>query len=146
MSRRTAREIAMHIIFETEFKTLPLNELIALRFDEEIFGSIAVENPAYGGKLSEKQKEYIITTCNGVKEKEEEIYSIISEKSVKWDIGRISKVSKAVLLLAIYEMKYVEDVPVGVAINEAVDLAKEYDSKEAATFINGILGSIAREE
>ena len=61
-----------------------------------------------------------------------------------WKISRMSRMTVAVLRLALYEMRYVDDVPVGAAINEAVELAKVYDTDEAAAFINGVLGAAAR--
>ena len=70
-----------------------------------------------------------------------------SERNAKgWKLNRLSRMTKAVLRLAIYEMRYVSDVPVGVAINEAVALDKIYDTEEAAAFINGVLGAVAREK
>ena len=88
---------------------------------------------------------YITTVVNGVKEHEDEIENIISAHLKKgWSLSRISKVSAAVMKLAVYEMKYVEDVPPKVAINEAVELAKEYGEDKSPTFINGVLNSISK--
>ena len=76
--------------------------------------------------------------------RQQELDETIAAYSKGWKISRMSRMTVAVLRLAIYEMRYVEDVPVGVAINEAVELAKVYDTDEAAAFINGVLGSVAR--
>ena len=75
----------------------------------------------------------------------DELNDAIERNAKGWKLSRLSRMTKAVLRLAIYEMRYVDDVPVGVAINEAVALDKVYDTDEAASFINGVLGSIARE-
>ena len=77
-------------------------------------------------------------------EKKDEIDSLISEYSVGWKIERIPKVSLAVLRLAICEMLFVESIPVSVSINEAVELAKTFASSDDASYINGILGSVAK--
>lgn len=88
---------------------------------------------------------YIQSVINGVDEKQSELDELISQHLKKgWTLRRISKVALSILRLAVYEMKYVDDVPQKVAINEAVNLAKEYGGEEDAKFINGILGAIAK--
>ncbi|MBR6479301.1 MAG: transcription antitermination factor NusB [Clostridia bacterium] len=74
----------------------------------------------------------------------EEIDRRISEFTVGWTLDRITKVSLSILRIAVCEMLYFDDVPVGVSINEAVELAKNYATKEDSQFINGVLGSIAK--
>lgn len=90
---------------------------------------------------------YIKSVVSGVNEKREELNSTI-EKYLRngWTLKRIPKVAHSVLKLAIYEMKYVEDVPVRVAINEAVEIAKTYGDDEQGKFVNGILASVASKE
>ena len=89
---------------------------------------------------------YIQSVINGVDEKQSELDELISQHLKKgWTLRRISKVALSILRLAVYEMKYVDDVPQKVAINEAVNLAKEYGGEEDAKFINGILGDIAKD-
>ena len=88
-------------------------------------------------------------TTDIVKTAEEHIDDIdaVIEKNLKgWSKQRISKVSLALLRMAVCEMKYFEKVPVGVSINEAVELCKVYGSDEDKGFVNGILGSISREK
>lgn len=88
---------------------------------------------------------YIQSVVNGVDEKREELNDIISAHLRKgWTLKRISKVSHTILKLAIYEIKYVDDVPERVAINEAVNLAKSYSDEEDTKFVNGILGAIVK--
>lgn len=88
---------------------------------------------------------YIQTVVNGVDEKRSELNQIIEAHLKKgWTLKRISKVSHSLLKLAVYEIKYVDDVPEKVAINEAVNLAKTYAGEEEAKFVNGILGAILK--
>ncbi len=88
---------------------------------------------------------YIQSVVNGVDERREELNGIISAHLKKgWTLSRISKVSHTILKLAVYEIKYVDDVPEKVAINEAVNLAKEYGSEDDPKFVNGILGAIVK--
>ena len=89
---------------------------------------------------------YIQSVINGVDEKQSELDELISQHLKKgWTLRRISKVALSILRLAVYEMKYVDDVPQKVAINEAVNLAKEYGGEEDAKFINGVLGAIVKD-
>lgn len=86
---------------------------------------------------------YIKNVVYGVMEKYDELTGIISENLAEgWKVERISKVARAVLLLAIYEIKYVEDVPDKVAINEALELAKKFDMPDSSVFVNGVLAGV----
>lgn len=86
---------------------------------------------------------YIKNVVYGVMEKYDELIGIISENLADgWKVERISKVARAVLLLAIYEIKYVEDVPEKVAINEALELAKKFDMPDSSVFVNGVLAGV----
>ena len=76
--------------------------------------------------------------------KKPEIDAIIEQYAVGWKISRISRVSLAVLRLAIFEILYVDDAPTGAVINEAVEIARRYEEEDKVSFINGILGSFAR--
>lgn len=76
--------------------------------------------------------------------KKQEIDEIIEKYAVGWKVGRISKVSLAVLRLAVYEIMNVDDAPTGAVINEAVEIARRYEEEDKVSFINGILGSFAR--
>lgn len=131
MTRREEREQAFILLFEKSFN----NETEL----EELY-DFAVENEAVTG--SEFVKKLAFTTWENV----EDIDAVIERCSQGWSIKRISKVALAVLRLAICEMKYFEDIPVGVSINEAVELCKKYASKDDPSFVNGILGTVSREK
>ena len=143
MSRTKAREIALHLIFEMGFQQFDEEDLEE-RLDESIMASISGEIALYAGKLSDEQTQYIRAVVKGVAMHQDELDRTIETYSKGWKLSRLSRMAKAVLRLALYEMKFVEDVPVGVAINEAVELAKTYDTEETASFINGLLGTAAR--
>ena len=80
----------------------------------------------------------------GVVNRLDDLNKIIAEYSIDWDVSRISKLTRAIMQLAIFEIMYVDDVPTGVAISEAVRIVKLYDSSDAGSFVNGILGTFAR--
>ncbi|MBE6834817.1 MAG: transcription antitermination factor NusB [Ruminococcaceae bacterium] len=129
MTRKEERVQAFTLIFEKIFNSeSSIDELIenACEADEIEVSTFA--------------KMVAFTAC----EKQEEIDSLISEYSLNWKINRIPKVSLSILRLAICEMLYVDSVPVNVSINEAVELAKTFASTDDASYINGILGSIAK--
>ena len=90
------------------------------------------------------QRTYIDRVVAGVADKQEELNEHIRSLSKGWDLRRISRITRAVLQLSMYEILFEEDVPTGVSISEAVRLAKLYDSEEAGSFVNGILGTFAR--
>ncbi len=146
MSRKKAREIALHLIFEMSFQERTAEELLEEQLDEELMGSIAGDIALYAGKLTDSESAYIISAVKGVAAHREELDTAIAENARGWSMKRLSKMTTALLRLALYEMRYVEDVPIGAAINEAVELAKAYESEEAGAFINGILGTIGRVE
>lgn len=94
----------------------------------------------------EQNLGYITEVTNGILEHEEEIIESINRNlRAGWTFKRLSKATRTILKLAIYEMKYCDDVPPKVAINEAVELAKKYCDENEPRFINGILGSILKE-
>ena len=98
----------------------------------------------YSERPSRAQLCYIDTVVTGVANREEELDEQIQKYSIGWDISRISKLARCILRLAIYEIQYVDDVPAGVAVSEAVRIAKKYNSDETGAFVNGILGSFVR--
>ena len=97
-------------------------------------------------ELSEKDQEYMSQKYRHVLEKLDEIDVLLNETSKGWKTKRMSRVDLTALRLAVYELKYDQDVPTGVAINEAVELAKRFGGDTSGSFVNGILGKIANSE
>ena len=129
MKRTDARDIAFNLIFEHDFKR-------ENRMEDTISDAVEARDLV--------TEDYAVTTAESVFDHIAEIDGIIVKYSREWDIGRISRVSRAVLRLSVYEILYADDVPESAAINEAVELAKQYEGEEAGAFINGILGSFVR--
>ncbi len=144
MTRGNARELAVHLIYGREFTGEEPEQVVSLRLDKEYYDMLKDENEVYSDRPSRAQLRYIDTVVSGVANRVEELNAVIRKYSIGWDISRISRLNRCVLQLAIYEILYVEDVPTGVAISEAVRLAKKYDSDDTGSFVNGILGSFAR--
>ncbi|NBH84980.1 transcription antitermination factor NusB [bacterium C-53] len=135
MSRRELREHIFMLLFRVEFNSLEeMEEQVKLYFEE-------MEQPA-----SEEDEEYIQKKFQNILKKLSEIDQLINEKAEKWNTSRMGKVELTIIRLAAYEMRHDEDVPVRVAINEAVELAKKYGQDESGSFVNGILAKMVEEE
>jgi len=131
MGRRELREQIFLLLFRVEFNSPEdMPEQIRMFFeDDETY-------------FSEKDEAYITGKYAKIIEKKSELDSLIDEKAEGWDVKRMGKVELAVLRLALYEMKYDEDVPTGVAINEAVELAKKFGQDNSGSFVNAILAKL----
>ena len=94
--------------------------------------------------LNADDMAYIQAMLDGTGEKQQELDELIGRYAVGWSLERIAKVDLSILRLALYEMLFCESIPQGVSINEAIELAHTFSTPEAASFINGILGSVSR--
>ncbi len=145
MTRTNAREIVAHLIFEMNFTADSAEQVVEATMEPVYYDSLGQESDIYAERPNEKQMAYIKAAVKGIQEKQEELDGFISKYSVNWSVSRISKVARAVLHVAMYECLYMEDVPVSSAINEAVELTRKYEDEDVVSFVNGILGSFARE-
>lgn len=128
LNRKAARELAFEIIFEKNFRDEPIPEIIA----DAIEARQIVDD------------DFARETAMGVWSNLEKIDGIISENLQGWTITRISKVALAILRLSVYEIMFSDAVPVSVSINEAVELAKKFGGDDDPSYVNGVLGSVAR--
>ena len=146
MVRNTAREIAIHLSYELSFTDKTVDELLDDRLTAERFADLAEEDAIYEAAPGEKQAEYIRRLVRGVDEHAAELDGYISKYAKGWSFSRIPLVASAIMRVAMYEILYMPDIPNGAAINEAVEIAKKYESPETVKFINGILGTFVRQE
>ena len=144
MTRANARELAVHLIYSREFTGEEPEQLVEERLDKEYYSKLAQENEIYQERPNGPQVRYLDTVVSGVANRTEELNEQIGKFSIGWNVSRISRLTRCVMQLAIFEILYVEDVPTGVAISEAVRLAKKYDGDDTGAFVNGILGAFAR--
>ena len=145
MTRANARELAVHLIYARNFTGDAPERVVAARLEKEYYAKLAEENQVYSERPSRAQVAYLDTVVAGVANREDELNAVIAKYSIGWDISRISRLARTIMQLAIFEIQHMDDVPTGVAISEAVRIAKMYDGDEAGAFINGILGSFSRE-
>ena len=130
MSRSELREHVFRMLFRIEF-----NNETEMSEQEELYFELLDE-------VAENDQEYILNKYRAIKEKVGEIDSILNELSEGWKTTRMNRVDLTILRLATYELKWDEEVPTGVAINEAVELAKRYSSDQGPSFVNGVLAKV----
>ena len=144
MTRANARELAVHLIYSQGFTGDEPDVVVATRLEKEYYKLLSEENEVYEERPSRAQLSYIDNVVAGVANRQEMLNAEIQKYSIGWDVSRISRLARSVMQLAIFEILFVEDVPTGVAVSEAVRLAKKYDGDDTGAFVNGILGSFAR--
>lgn len=140
MSRRTAREISLQMLYQFEFQKENTAEQI------DIYLNTLKEEKHHNDeplkKLVQIDIDFIKEEINGVLTNFEMIDKTIEEYALDWHLDRIAKVDLTILRLAVYEILFKPDIPKEVSINEAVELAKKYSTEEAKKFVNGILGKV----
>lgn len=135
MSRKVAREVAFKIVFELAFQ----NDEEAAKLFEKL---IEASDEKY--EITEEDNAYISEIITGIQSNESSINEMIKSHLKDWSFERISKIDLAILRLAIYEIKYREDIPCKVSVNEAVELAKIFGEDSSPAFINGVLAEILK--
>ncbi len=132
MKRSELREQVFQLLFRVEFNTKE-----EMREQEDLF----IETNDI--EMSEADVNFVKTRYESIADKLPEIDKLINEVTTGWDTGRIGKVELAILRLAVYEIKFDETIPTGVAINEAVELSKKFGQDGASSFVNGVLAKFA---
>lgn len=133
MGRHEQREQVFMLLFQVEFhepEDMPRQMRLFLEDNESI--------------ASRKDSDYIENRCMAICEKLSEIDKLINDNTEGWDTGRMGKVELTVLRLAVYEMRFDDDIPPRVAIDEAVELAKKYGQENSGGFVNAILAKIMK--
>ncbi|EAE8882039.1 transcription antitermination factor NusB [Listeria monocytogenes] len=127
MKRREAREKALQALFQIELNEMSLDQAIKNIMEDE-------------------QDDYMEKLVEGVMANKPEIDAIIEPNLDNWRIDRLSKVDLSLLRLSVYEIKYLDDVPNRVSLNESIEIAKIYSDEKSSKFINGVLANIAPED
>lgn len=136
--RRKARLISLNIIYQVDTAGIPFDEALdtALEFSD------LIDFDAYEAK---DIRDYVRTLAVGVREKRRDIDIIISDLAKDWPLDRQPSVDRNILRIALYEIIFVDEVPDIVAVDEAIDIAKQYSTAESGKFVNGILAEYIRE-
>jgi len=131
LSRRLARQIAFQTLFQIDLS----------KSDAEA----AMEQRLNDVALSPENQEYVRTVVRGVYDQIPALDAQIGTISRAWEVHRLGYIDRSILRLAIYEIVFMDEIPVGVTVNEAVELAKEFGDDESPRFINGLLGTVVRD-
>ncbi|HAN94377.1 MAG: transcription antitermination factor NusB [Limnochordia bacterium] len=131
MSRRLARQVAFQTLFQIDLANSDVETALEQRLDD---AALDVDN-----------QEYVKEVVRGVMQKLPALDAQISAVSKGWQVHRLGFVDRNILRLAIYEIVFMDEIPVRVAVNEAVELAKEFGDEESPKFINGLLGTVVRD-
>ena len=146
MTRSHAREIAIHMIFSLSFGNMKAEELLEQQLNRERFEELSADMPLYGMYPNEKQEQYIRNLVKGTFEHGYELDDYIARYAKGWNFARIPRMAAAIMRTAMYEVLYMPEIPNAVAVNEAVEITKNYESQEVVSFVNGILGTFVRTE
>ena len=146
MTRTKARELAIRLIYAQGASGEQPEDLLGGFFEDEHFESLADEDELFGKKPDKESLGYIRTLVSLCAANREEIDAYIEKYAIGWRTERITRTAAAVLRCALTELLYVEDIPPSAVINEAVELAKNYEEPETVAFINGVLGGFMRGE
>ena len=131
MSRREARDAALAFLFQLDFRKEPISE------QRELY--------LQGHPLDDEDVPFFDALVNGVCEKRDELDAVYSKYLKDWKQDRLPKVDVVILRISVFEMLYMEDIPVSVSVNEAVILTKKYSSEESKGYVNAILGKVGKE-
>ena len=146
MKRTTARELAIQLSFAAAASGVAPEQMLDSFFDREHYESLGAEQEIFAEYPDEKQMDYIRRLTLLTAENRSEIDGFIERYARGWKIERISRTALAVMRCAICEILYMEDIPNAAAINEAVELDKNYDEPDTVAFVNGVLGGFMRGE
>ncbi|WP_156290833.1 transcription antitermination factor NusB [Oceanobacillus salinisoli] len=124
MNRHTAREKAFQIIFQMDINEVEPKEAIQSTLE------------------TDKINDFLLSLVNGVTENKQKIDAILTEHLENWTLNRIASVERSILRIATYEIKFMDDIPNNVSINEAIELANKFGDEKSGKFINGVLSKI----
>jgi len=141
-----ARELAARLCYAIAENPTDPGELLERMFDADYYSTLLAEDEIFSTSPSKKQLDYISRIVAGVFEHAAELDGYIDKYSKGWKFGRISRTAVAIMKTVMFEVLYMPDVPDRAAINSAVEIAKQYETPETVSFINGVLGAFARAE
>ena len=145
MTRSSARELDVHLVYEQSFWDKSADQMMDEALQRPVFETLGEDEPRYAEFPNVGQRDYIAKLVRGVDEHRSELDGYISQYSIGWNFKRLPRLVVSILRVCMFEILYMADVPNAAAINEAVELTKHYEEQELAAFVNGILGTFVRE-
>jgi transcription antitermination factor NusB len=139
MRKRTkAREFALQVLYQLDIRRGENDDLL--------LGDLWSQEEAVGGQIRSEIKEFAVLLVKGVMQHIKDIDIVISRYAENWELERMAVIDRNIIRMAAFELLYLQDIPPKVSINEAVDIAKKYNSIESGKFVNGILDKINKKE
>lgn len=135
LSRSQERQLAFQVLYASHFSEKPDQELLVRTFDHFRDPEVPLDN---------RQESFAWNLLSGVFSRSRELDEIIEEYSRHWKLSRIAKIELTILRLALFEMLHTPEIPLKVAMNEAVELSKQFGDDNSRNFVNGILDGVAR--
>ncbi len=146
MSRKTARAAAMQLIFEKTAGGQGGDETLRMIYDELRAGAGEGTLPISEEEPQADDRQYIANAFAGETEHREEIDALIERSAIDWSLDRMNLVDLTILRLAVWEILYAPEIPANVSVSEALELTEKYSDPKNKAFVNGVLGSIVREQ
>ncbi|MDR2421047.1 MAG: transcription antitermination factor NusB [Oscillospiraceae bacterium] len=146
MTRTGTRELAVRLAFALAENGRGAAELVEEVLSEEYYATLCGEDELYKSMPRGGEREYLDRVVEGVASRFAELNGYIEKYSVGWQVSRISREAAAIMRVAMFEMLHMPEIPTSSAIDAAIDLAKKYETEETTAFVNGVLGSFARDE
>lgn len=143
-TKSEAREFCLQFLYH--FQLPVFSDLKKSLETSTIFERIQDFKETLNKDLNSEGQAYVASTVKGILKSHEELETILVKYLKNWKLSRISKIEHTIFMLAIYELKFTPEVPAKVVINEAIELGKKYSTKESASFLNGILDSVMKQE
>lgn len=146
MTRTGAREMAVRLIYSQSENPRDAREMLDELLSPEYYTTLRDEDELFASRPNAEELSYLERVVIGVQEHLAELDRYIEKYAVGWQFHRISRTAAAVMRVAMYEALYVPEVPTKAAMNEAIELAKKYDTPETVAFVNGVLGAFVKSE
>jgi N utilization substance protein B len=147
MTRKRSREFAVQIIFSLGFDDKSeLKEFLDVRLSDEFFSRLSGVDELFNSMPDDEERAYITRLVTGVFEHDAELDGYIEKYAVGWRFGRLPRIAVAIMRVCMFEVLYMHEIPPKASMNEAVEIAKKYETAEVAAFINGIIGSFYKDE
>ena len=146
MTRTQARELAMRLVYTLAENQRDPRELLDETLEPEYYETLAEEDELYKLRPKGDALNFLEHIVNGVSEHLAELDSYIETYAVGWQFYRISRTAVTIMRIAMYEVLYMPEIDNAVSMNEAIELAKKYDTPETVSFVNGVLGAFSKKE
>jgi len=144
-TRRETREFCLQFLYHFQLPIFNESKKILAKDSVELFDQLTTFRETLGVTMSSQEQVWVSSIAKGLLGHIDELEALAQKHLKNWKLQRLSRIEHTLLLMAAYELKYTPETPYKVVINEAIELAKKYSTKESGDFLNGVLDAIHRE-